>query len=186
MRDVHISLVSSRAPALAGALSSLVGSASAASAVALVVMLVASLTELIARKLGAPTRWSTDVSVYGVLVLTFLGVAAAERRSEHVNADFFVVGRGPRVRRVAEGATRVTSLLFVLLLVWQGWNVAAGSLALGREIVGQFRVPAFALELLLPIGCLLLALEQIRGLVLFARGRSTGPAEPTEAAEIPL
>lgn len=160
-------------------LSLVVRCADAAGAVALVVMLTSSVIEVVGRKLGSPTLWSADATVFSLLVLTFLCIAAVERRGEHMNADFFIVGRGPRMRRAAEAVARTASLLFVLLLVWQGWRLAAESFALGRTTLGQIHVPSFLIELLLPIGALLLALEQVRGLALFSRGRPTRPVATT-------
>lgn len=138
----------------------------AAGALALAVILVASLFEIVARKVGAPTLWSRDVTVYGMVVLTFLTLSAVERRGEHMNVDFVVMRLPSALSPAVRVGTRLISLAFLLLLAWQGWKAVEQSLQLDRSMIGGIGVPSYLLELMLPVGAFMMALEQARGLIL--------------------
>jgi TRAP-type C4-dicarboxylate transport system permease small subunit len=148
----------------------------AVGAIALVVILGASLFEIFARKLGAPTLWSRDVTIYGLVALAFLTLAAVERHREHMNVDF-VVARFPfRLRKAVELCVGGISLAFVLLIGWEGLLISLDSFRLGRGMTGGITVPAYLPQLMLPVGAFLFALEQVRGLVRLAA------ASPEQAA----
>lgn len=151
-------------------LSGAIAAGSAIGAIAIAVLLASSVIEIVMRKIGRPTPWSYDVNIFGLLILVFLTLAAVERHGEHMIVDIVLTRASPRLRRAMNAATRLAALLFALLLSYYGSRVALESLEYGRTIGGQVKIPAFALELLLPVGMLLLALELLRGLVRMARG----------------
>lgn len=150
---------------------------------AIAVMLISSVFEMVARKLGHPTLWSYDMNIYALLVLTFLTLAAVERDGEHMNVDLFSDHLPASVTRVIYVITGLVSLAFVLLLAWEGWRVAQESATYGRTAGGGVKVAAAAVEMLVPIGAILLALELVRRLVRLARGapprRGATEGEPT-------
>ena len=88
---------------------------------------------------------------------------------------------GPRGRRWAQawgmGAVAVVSLILIV----NGWNTAMFSKMLGILTAGEVEVPLYLLQLLLPLGGLLMLLVALEALLRLALGAPL-PVAPKQAA----
>jgi C4-dicarboxylate transporter, DctQ subunit len=68
-----------------------------------------------------PSIWITEVSTYLFLYLIFLGTAYALQQGTHIRVTFLLDLLGRRVRRVVSFFTSVFSVIFIGVLLWQGF-----------------------------------------------------------------
>ena len=71
-------------------------------------------------------------------------------------------------------------LLVSLILVVNGWQTAMSSRAIGISTSGNVEVPLYLLELLLPLGGLLMLLVSIEALLRLALGLPPAGESPRE------
>ena len=121
--------------------------------------------------------WVDDVVGFALVGIVMLGAAQALRRGEHIGVDLLTSRLGPRARRWADGWSALAALAVALILVVNGWRTAMFSRSLGIMTDGRVEVPVFWLELLLPLGGLLLAMAALEALLRLAAGEPA-VAEP--------
>ncbi|MGH8686453.1 MAG: TRAP transporter small permease, partial [Burkholderiales bacterium] len=123
--------------------------------------------------------WVDDVVGFALVGIVMLGAAQVLRRGEHIGVDLLTSRLGPRAKRWAEGWAALASLAVALILVVNGWRTAMFSRSLGIMTDGRVEVPVFWLQLLLPLGGLLLATAALEALLRVAAGEPAvaGPDE---------
>lgn len=78
--------------------------------------------------LGVSFHWQQDAVTYFILSAVFLYFGIAQRRGSHLSVDILLHALrtvGPRTRRVMdyiEVAATIFALLFMLAVVWWGWD----------------------------------------------------------------
>lgn len=142
-----------------------------------------TLWELIARLLETSARMARPTSVVLLVYICFLALAEAERRWEHMRVDFFVGLLAPRWQALVQTGIYLVTLGFTVLLTVLGWQYAnAARLAETRDLA--MGLPLFAIYLGLPLGCALLALQQLRHLMGCASSLLRGEAPPGRTFEL--
>jgi TRAP-type mannitol/chloroaromatic compound transport system permease small subunit len=131
------------------------------SLIALPIMLIIAL-EVIARYFfNSPTRWAWPLSTHLFGVLALFGGAYALLHGSHIRVEVFYERFGPRLRLVSSVLYAVCFLLFIGLLVWQGYELAEMSVR-GREVIrGIIHFPVYPLKILVPVAALLFLLQGI-------------------------
>ena len=78
--------------------------------------------------LGVSFHWQQDAVTYFILTAVFLYFGIAQRRGSHLTVDILLHalrGVGPRTRRLMEYievAATIFAMLFMLAVVWWGWD----------------------------------------------------------------
>jgi TRAP-type C4-dicarboxylate transport system permease small subunit len=114
--------------------------------------------------------WVDDAVGFMLVAIVMLAAAQVLRRGEHINVDLLTSRLGPRARRWADAWSALAVLVVSLILVVNGWRTAMFTKSLGIVAEGQIEVQVFWLQLLLPLGGLMLALVAIEALVRLAAG----------------
>ncbi len=147
----------------ARALSLLTRSMFAVACAALLVMLGAYLCEVLLRyAFNAPTRWSSDVVSYAMLLTIAFALPAVTRDSGHVAITSLIDRLAPAPREVARRALAVLSALAcaggAALLTLQARAQSVG----GIETVAALAVPKWWLSAAVALGLAVAALEFLR------------------------
>lgn len=130
---------------------------------------------------GTPTIWQTEISVYLLMVVTFVGAAYGLKHHAHVGVDLLVERLPLKGQLAVRLVTSLLSLGLVLVVVWKAYDIWH------EAWVGDFRTPTasrFPLDvvyLILPIGMVLVALQYCFFIVEAARGL-LGRVAPEDAA----
>ena len=141
--------------------------------------------------IGRPTTWTGELAtmVFGVYAILGGGYLLAERG--HVNVDIVYGTFSRRTKARVDIATSALFFLFVVVLLWQGWSLAADSVARWEASVNAWRGPIWPVKVAIPIAALLLLLQGIVRLIndiLVATGHEVdertfgkqAPADPDE------
>ena len=140
-------------------------------AMALIVFLDVAL-----RFLGAPTLWASEVSVYLILVLAFIGAGATQAADGHFRVSFFRDLMSARVRRWLDLIAFASVVVFAALFSWGAWQLVVFSRMLDFRTPTILKAPLWALQSLLLVGGVLLAIAALRMLVLRMRSPRETPA----------
>ena len=136
------------------------------SAVALLLATGATLHAVLGRYfLGVPTVWQTELSIYLLMFVTFVGAAYGLRHHAHVGVDLVVERLPLRAQLVMRIIAAVGALAVVLVVLWTAtelwWEAVEG----GFRSATAWRAPLSLVYAILPIGMLLVALQYVAFIV---------------------
>ena len=115
--------------------------------------------------------WTTELSEFLMVWVTFLGGAAASRRGLHMTITEFLDKLGPRRRLLADGAIQLMCLGVLCMLAWYGMGIVNATW--GNELT-VLHIPMALQYLALPVGAAAMAVFTAWDLVEIARGRTRG------------
>jgi len=108
---------------------------------------------------GSPAIWTAELAtlIFGAYAIIGGGYLLAERG--HVNVDIFY-GRLPRRRRsLIDILTWPLFLLFVGVLLWQGWDIAVEAIEDLERSNSVWKAPLWPTKALIPVAAILLLLQ---------------------------
>lgn len=136
--------------------------------------------------LRQPPSWVVELNAYVLVFLTFLTIPWIMAFNEHIRIDVLAEVLPARWNRVVEVALTATIVVFLLVLAVltaeRAWTALVGR----QEFVGAIVVPKFPFFAVIPVGCVLMALEAALKLAddvykLRHRGDARGLAEAGHA-----
>jgi C4-dicarboxylate transporter DctQ subunit len=131
-------------------------------------LLAATITyDVILRNMGAPTLWASEVSIYLMLAVAFLGVGATQSVDGHFRMTI-VRDLCPRpIRALFDLFSLVVCLGFAIGFTYGAWKLISFSLMLNLNTPTILQVPMWILQVLLMLGGVLLILANLRDALRF-------------------
>ena len=126
-----------------------------------------------------PPVWVDDVVGFLLVGTVMLAAAHTLRKGEHIGVDILTERLGPRGRRWAEAWGMAGVVVVSVILIVNGWNTAMFAKMLGILTSGEVEVPLYWLQLLLPLGGLLMLLVALEALLRLALGAPSLADAPT-------
>ncbi|MGQ2910026.1 MAG: TRAP transporter small permease subunit [Aliihoeflea sp.] len=107
----------------------------------------------------APSNWTGELSqlLFGVYAL--LGGGYLLINNGHVNVDLIYGRWSRRTRAAVDIATSMLFFVFVIVLLWQGWSLAADSVARWETSQSAWNPPVWPVKVIIPISAALLLLQ---------------------------
>ncbi|MGR3425603.1 MAG: TRAP transporter small permease subunit [Pseudooceanicola nanhaiensis] len=137
----------------------------AAGAVVLILMLL-GISDRVATELFArPVPSAIEFQRLFEAVLIFLGLAGVQHQRAHIRIDLLVEIFGNRVRRFCDIFGLLVSTAFYLLIAWQGYYLAAKSIAVREVSTGRIDIPIYPFKVFVVAGMAIALLEAARQLV---------------------
>lgn len=111
--------------------------------------------------LGAPAIWTAELAtlIFGAYAVLGGGYLLAERG--HVNVDILYGSLSRRRKALADIVTWPLFLLFVGVLLWQGWEIAAEAIADMERSNSVWKAPLWPTKALIPVAAMLLLLQGV-------------------------
>ena len=158
------------APMLAkciGALDKLNGLGAVASTLVVWLLTVTVSYDVILRAAGMPTLWASEVSVYFMIALAFLGAGTTYSADGHFRMSALRNLCSARVRGWMDLFSLLATMVFALGFTYGAWQLIEFSLMLDLKTSTILEVPMWILQALLVIGGSLLVLATLRDLLVF-------------------
>lgn len=133
--------------------------------VLLALALISSSDVLTTRILNRPIPGVLKLSEAGLVLILFLGLAAATRSRRHVRVDLLINRLGPSARRFCVAMGYLCTAGFFALWTWQMGFMAAQSWAIRETATGLLAYPLYPIKSVLFLGMLFATLESFRRLV---------------------
>lgn len=131
---------------------------------------------------GRPTVWQTEVSVYLLVFVTFVGGAYGLKHHAHVGVDLLVDRLPPRPQLVLRLLTGVLALGVVGAVIWTSYGTWWEATEGGFRSPTALRAPLSIVYGILPLGMLLIALQYIAFLIEGVEGLVAGGDRARSAA----
>ncbi len=129
--------------------------------------------------LDQPAIWTAELStlIFGVYAMIGGGYLLAERG--HVNVDIFYGNFSERKKALVDVMTWPLFLVFVLVLLWQGYDMAVDSVMNMERSNSPWHAPLWPVKIMIPVTAMLILLQGIVRLLediqtLFGRTPSDG------------
>ncbi len=129
-------------------------------AIVLGVLFLAVCVGVAARLMGVSLSAIQELSGYGAIWLTFLGVGYTLRAERQVRVDLITRMVPERVRAVMFFIGDLACLVFSIIMIYKGIYLVGLSHEVGR-VTQLIRLPIYALQIILPVGFVVFALESI-------------------------
>lgn len=108
-----------------------------------------------------PTIWEIEISVYLLIMATFVGAAYGLKNGSHINIDLILRLLSSRIRDRVLLYTSVLSLIFCLVLAITGWRIWWEAAVKGWRSDSLWGPPLWIPYLFLPFGITLLCLQYL-------------------------
>jgi len=122
-------------------------------------MMFSIVLDVLARQLGTPIYWVTDISLILIVWLAFLGMSWTQAERAHVRVDFLLLSLPKKVRPIIEMISHILSLSFCVMLLVAGTKMAIESVKIGEGTIGIVHMPVWPSRIVLAFGLLLLCLQ---------------------------
>lgn len=109
----------------------------------------------------SPSMWVDDTVGFLLVAVVMFSTADALRKGEHIGVDVFTARLKGRARQIVAAWGMIAVLVAVGFLAWDGWNTAMFSKMLGILTTGHVEVPVYLLQLMLPVGGVMMALAAL-------------------------
>jgi TRAP-type mannitol/chloroaromatic compound transport system permease small subunit len=133
--------------------------------IALPIMLIIAIEVVSRYVFNSPTRWGWQVTTHLFGVLALFGGAYALLHGRHIRVEIFYEHFGSKLKLVSNLLTAIFFLVFIGLLVWQGYLMAEISVRSREVIRGIIHFPVYPLKILIPVAAFLFLLQGIANLL---------------------
>jgi tripartite ATP-independent transporter DctM subunit len=103
-----------------------------------------------------------DLSIYSLIVFTFLSAAFTMKEGQHISVDIFSIRLPHRSRITLELCGYLAGMVFVFILGWVGWKWARMSFASGVMTISELPVPKGLLIMSIVVGSFFLLVQTLR------------------------
>lgn len=153
------------------------------SCVALILATLAMMHGVLSRYLlGRPTVWQTEVSIYLLVFVTFVGAAYGLKHHAHVGVDLIVERLPVRAQLVVRLVTAFLALVVVAVVIWTAYHTWWEAVEGGFRSPTALRAPLSVAYAILPLGMLLVAFQYIAFVIEGVQGLLAGEGAMEKAA----
>ena len=125
-----------------------------------------------------PTIWAGELSQLCLIWGCMIGMPQLMKARQHITVSAITSLLQPGARKVAELCALACVLVFSTIVALYGWDIFHDSFQRGRTTGSLLDMPIWVVELAIPVGFALLAVQALIEIVQLARGA----AIPEEAA----
>jgi TRAP-type C4-dicarboxylate transport system permease small subunit len=105
--------------------------------------------------------WQTEVTIYLMMFVTFVGAAYGLKHHAHVGVDLVVERLSPRPQVMLRLVTAVLCLAVVLVVFWTSFELWLEAYEGGFRSPTAWRAPLAVVYTILPLGMLAVALQYV-------------------------
>lgn len=129
---------------------------------------------------AAPT-WVDDTIGFILVGIVMLSTASTLRKQKHICADTLTSRLGPRGLFIADMVALGSVVVVSVALIVNGWETSMSSKMLGIYTSGNVQIPIYWLQLMLPLGGILMLLVAVEGILRRIVGLPAADDERVEA-----
>jgi TRAP-type C4-dicarboxylate transport system permease small subunit len=125
-------------------------------------MLAVTINVLLRYSINFNFVWLFEITEYSLLWMTFLGTAWILKRNQHVRVDLVVSAMSPRKKEIMGFLAAVLSSILLAGMVWYTAKLTIYDFQMNTPHVTVLEPQKWYLEIIIPIGFLLLLLQMLR------------------------
>ena len=126
------------------------------------------------RTLGGATIWQTELTIYLLMFVTFVGGAYGLKHGHHVGVDLLVNRLPGRARPILEVVGAALALVIIVVVGWRSFDMWLNATTRGWTSGTAWDPPLIFPYAILPLGMALIALQYIAIVARMIRSIATG------------
>ncbi len=138
------------------------GSNVAAMLLSFFAMLATTYEVLMRYCLNHPTVWVTEITSFSLLFITFLAAPWLLKQEGHVRVDLLLERLSPKNQAALNAVSSILGAAVCLTLFWYGLRVTWNVFTRGYYQFSVLNIPYAYVIWVVPVGCLLLAVQFLR------------------------
>jgi TRAP-type mannitol/chloroaromatic compound transport system permease small subunit len=146
-----------------------------------VMMFIVSYEVVMRYVFNRPTSWAFEVNESILCIYAALAGGYTLLRKGHVNVEIVYSRFGMRTRMVIDILTSFLFFGFIIVLLWQTWDMAFDSLMLGERSEGVLGLPLYPAKIAIVIGVILILFQGFANFVRNIIALITGVEPPRPA-----
>lgn len=123
---------------------------------------------------GKPTLWASELMIYFCAILYILGAAWTLQVGRHVKIDMVYAKLSLRGQRVLDVLTFPFFTVYMVLLIWVGFQFAMESIAIRETSGTPWDPPIYPIKTIFVVGALMLLMQGLAKLVRDVHFLATG------------
>lgn len=127
----------------------------------MVVMMMLLVLDCASRIIDVPLAGMSELSVFVLIIVTYLGLSGSEELGQHVRVEFVLSKLSLRTRRVVEWIVSVLEILTVGLMLVGVWINALKSFRTGEAVTGAIQLPLWPVKWIMVAGLALYLLQVV-------------------------
>ncbi len=132
----------------------------------IIYLMVLGVTDVFLRYvLNSPSLWISPTLQVAMVLLACVGGIYSLNDNAFVKLDLFYANFSPKKKAVCDIITVVFTLMFLVVLVWKGYQAAMLSIKLNQHTPTSIPIPIYPLKVFFPITGVLMLLVVLRKLV---------------------
>lgn len=136
------------------------GITAVAAVVVLAMALIGTLDVLTTNIFNQAVAGAVELSCAGLVLVVFLGLAAASRTQDHIVVDILMVRLPRRWRKICQAFGLFSTAIFFGFWTYQAWKLAAKSISVHERALGLLPVPIYPMKTI-AFGALVLATTEL-------------------------
>jgi len=128
------------------------------------VLLIMSLDVIMRFFFNRPMVWQSDITIYIMVYITFLGTAWLLKKGGHVSIDMLVERLDPPSRAILGIFSSIIGIITTLILTWYGVITVIETFQAGSFYFAQIYIPRFLILGIIPLGSCLLFIQFARNI----------------------
>lgn len=115
--------------------------------------------------LNAPSQWIGTTLQAAMVLLACVGGVYALRHDSFVKLDLFYANASTRKKAILDVLTAPVAILFLVVLIWKGYEAGALSMMLNQWTPTAVPIPIYPIKFAIPVSGFLVLLIVIRKLI---------------------
>jgi TRAP-type C4-dicarboxylate transport system permease small subunit len=127
----------------------------------MVVMMLLLIADVVARGTGTPLQGMSELSVFVMMIVVYLGFARCEEKGEHVSLEFALNMLPARMKLLFLAISQFIAVATICLLFYAVATDAWSSFLTGTAIEGTIEVPLWPTKFIMVVGMVFFVLQGI-------------------------
>lgn len=138
----------------------------------LIVVVLFMVVDLVARGFSRPLYGVSELAMFTMIAVVYLGLSHAEERDAHIRVEFLTDKLSGTAERLLTGFITLVSLLTVIIVAWAVWVNAVGAWESRQAIAGPRPILVYPVKFVMFAALSLYGLQLCRRLVAQFRFKS--------------
>lgn len=131
----------------------------------LIAVVIFMVTDLVSRGFSRPLYGVSELAMFTMIAIVYLGLSHAEERDAHIRVEFLTDKLSGTPSRLLRGFITLISLVTVAIVAWSVWINAVGAWESHQALAGPRPILVYPIKFVIFIALILYGLQLCRELV---------------------
>lgn len=117
--------------------------------------------DLVARGISRPLYGVSEIAMFTMIAIVYLGMSHSEEKRGHINVDFLLEKAPPRLGKFLQVLISLISIVTIGIMLWALWSNAAASFESQQAIAGPRPILIYPVKFVMTLSIALYLLQSV-------------------------